>query len=120
MIFLPLLEVRHCFQPEPVAALVEAGDPEEAVGLSTAQETDCSCYPHHMTHLKPLEAASLRWQGREDRRQHVIHSRASVHVCQATARPSVLLSLQVLSQEIFPPSANMPVNRRLAGVPERS
>lgn len=38
----------------------EAGDPEEAPGLTTAQETDCSCCPRHMTRLKALEAASLR------------------------------------------------------------
>lgn len=95
--------VRRCFQPGPVVELAEAEDPEEALGLSTAQEIDCSCYPHHKTHLKPLEAASLRWQGREDKPECFIHSRASVRVCQVTARPSVFLSLQVLSREIFSP-----------------
>lgn len=72
----------------------EAGDPEEAPGLTTVQETDCSCCPRHMTRLKALEAASLRDEEREDKHERFIHSRASVRVCQATARPLVLLSLQ--------------------------
>lgn len=58
--------------------LVEAGDPEEALGLPTAQETEGSRCPHHMTRLKPLEAASLRRRGREDKRECLIHSRVSV------------------------------------------
>lgn len=58
-IALSLLEAGLGFQAGPVVELAEAGDPEKVLGLSTAQETDRSCCPHHMTHLKPLEAASL-------------------------------------------------------------